>query len=91
MMGPMPFDAVPLDEGDEFLAAAEERSMGPVERDLRAAGVRWWRLVLLESMRVWRGARLSLGLSEIPTVSEGSRYAPDIASEAIEHAEALGL
>lgn len=88
MTGPMPFDAVGLDEAEDFL---EPLGQGPVSRDLRQAGEKWWQLMLPASMGIWRAARISLGLPETPTVSEGSRYSADISSEAIEHAEALGL
>lgn len=64
---------------------------GQVSADLRQAGAYWWRLELPESMEIWRAARVSLGLPPTATPAEGWAFNPDIASEAIEHAEALGL
>lgn len=67
------------------------RGKGAIAADLRQAGIYWWRLELPESMAIWRAARVSLGLPEVITSAEGWQFAPDISSEAIEHAEALGL
>lgn len=60
---------------------------GPITRDLWQAGRQWWRLELRGSMDVWIGAGESLGLKR----SEWEENLGDIASEAIEHAEELGL
>jgi hypothetical protein len=64
---------------------------GELAADLRRAGAQWWWLQHRESMEVWLGARLSLGLPPVNTPVEGGVYADDISSEAIECAEALGL
>ncbi|HWO11421.1 MAG TPA: hypothetical protein VNN80_18130 [Polyangiaceae bacterium] len=42
-------------------------------------------------MEVWLGARSSLGLPPVKAPDEGFSMAPDISSEAIEAAAALGL
>lgn len=60
---------------------------GMISRDLRQAGAMWWRLELPESMHIWRAAAANLGLAD----NEWKDDLGDIASEAIEHAEALGL
>lgn len=64
-----------------------EREPGLIEKDLRQAGERWWRLEHEESMRVWYGATESLGL----TKRDWGRHGVDISSEAIEHAAELRL
>lgn len=65
---------------------------GEVSADLSRAGVRWWTLRHAASMEVWRAARESIGLCAWPPPpTEGDAFAPDIASEAIELAEAHGL
>jgi hypothetical protein len=64
---------------------------GPLEADLRRVGTAWWRLVLDDSLALWVGARVSLGLPEVKPMSELDTFAPDTASEAIEAAAALGL
>lgn len=65
--------------------------LGPCALDLRQAGAKWWVLQRRESLDVWLGARLSLGLEIVNTTAEGGVYAVDVSSEAIEAAEALGL
>lgn len=61
--------------------------MGPVTVDLRIAGSKWWLLGLPESLEIWQAATESLGLQK----SDWGRCADDISSEAITHAEYLGL
>ena len=61
--------------------------LGPISYDLRRVGTRWWQLRSKAAFDVWCGAAESLGLHR----TEWGRHAPDISSEAIEHAEALGL
>lgn len=64
---------------------------GPVARDLRRAGLDWWKFRERESYRLWLGAVESLGLGDHVARFKMSSVAGDIASEAIEAAEALGL
>jgi hypothetical protein len=63
------------------------RRKGRITADLRQAGEQWWLLELPESMGIWREAARNLGL----VGEEWKTHLGDIASEAIEHAEALGL
>lgn len=63
------------------------RELGPIESDLRKAGIRWWRLEREDSMNVWRAASANLGLKR----GDWQEHGGDISSEAIEHAEYLGL
>lgn len=65
--------------------------LGPIGRELRRVGTCWWYICEPEAYELWLGARLSLGLAPVNTPAEGGVYAIDIASEAIEAAEALSL
>lgn len=74
------------------------RRVGPVEQHLRACSQRWPTMLPLahldgftgaESLRVLEGAGASLGLESVDWPL--GKYMPDIWSEAIEAAEALGL
>ncbi len=64
-----------------------DRELGPIEADLRQAGVRWWTLERKDAFDVWCGATESLGLRRADWGTDGG----DISSEAIEHAEYLGI
>lgn len=83
-----PFDGMGLDEA-EALWGKKEREMGPVESELRRVGVRWWTLGK-EAYWMWEGAIVSLELASEEWTLLGE-IAADVASEAIEAAEALGL
>lgn len=68
--------------------------MGPIERELRVMGGKWHRYwcfsyVSVEAWRVLEGAALELGLwSQFLETMDSD---PDVVSEAIQAAEALGL
>jgi hypothetical protein len=65
---------------------------GPVSLELRRVGVRWWLLKSPQALNVWMMARVSLGIvGELGPRGVSGSYGRDIASEAIEAAEALGI
>jgi len=70
--------------------ACETEPRMTVASELRRVGLAWWRIESSEARRVFDGAIISLELVAEDWLSLGD-IAPDVMSEAIEAAEALGL